>query len=277
MRLAAQPRTQRELRGSGSETSKQTISKYRWSIAKGGFLLLTIVAVFAVNFQLPGVGSSSCGEVTNPASAKTIALVNTIPEGSAEWFISQVSSLANASGYTFSYYAFGQASVDFFRHLPEMGFSIVLLRAHTADGGTLLTTSENYSPYMSTADQLANRLARVRVNGTFQDYFAVTPSFVTNMCGRFPGTIVMSMGCGGPTVAQLADGFVHKGARAFIGWNNTVSLGSTDQAFVMLLQTLTRSETIGAALQHVATEVARDPVFPASLSLYPLNATSIRL
>src|SRR5262249_11102235 len=135
-------------------------------------------------------------------------------------------------------------SLNTFVHLPLQGYSILIFRTHigyTNSSSTsfhvAITTSEPYDNYRYVTDQAADQLTNVNENGSF--YFGLTPNFVSQrMCGPFPQTTIMAMGCYALNSTDISTAFLNKGATDFIGWKGVVRVDQTDQAFEQLIPQL---------------------------------------
>jgi hypothetical protein len=192
----------------------------------------------------------------------------------------------NQSGWRMYYYGAASDSVNFYRTLPERGFKIIILRVHAAlnpETGTLaLFTSEKWDDLKATTDYITdfdmvnplnNKLAKVRLNETSQEYFGLTPSFVKGMQGDFHDAVIIMMGCDTLANTKMAQAFIQKGAKAYIGWTGPVSAPHTDSAAQQLLKHLVSEEkNIGTAVKETLDEVGNDPDFGSTISYYPLEA-----
>ncbi len=170
------------------------------------------------------------------------------------FFVEKISSSAVSSGYSIDYYPPERSNMDSIVQLPEKGYAIVILRTH---GGSqpVIATSDPYDANQRVSDQFHDRLGAVELNG--HRYFALTPSFITSsMCGQFPDTIVIAMGCN--TVGELAYAFIEKGARAFIGWSGYVTVYWTDQVVPMLVELLLEGIAVGSAVEEVTNILGPD-------------------
>ena len=224
-------------------------------------LSLVVTSIFFVaggmNSLEQLLGITECGG-NNVAShtSPSVALIDPLAsESPNSRFVETVRSLAGLAGYAFDYYPPWTATMDTFIHLPEKGYTMIIIRSHVGyDGGSYLpvalTTSEPYSQTNRVGDQLDDRLVSVGINGS--GYFGMTPKFVTEtMCGRFPSTLVLAMGCSTMVHNDFAEAFVKKGAKEFIGWNTTVSVTWTDLIFGELVKLLLRGSSVGSAVQTV--------------------------
>jgi hypothetical protein len=191
-----------------------------------------------------------------------------------------INSLFHESGLQLTYYQGSEFSdtVEFYKTLPQRGFRIIILRAHTAmdpETQTLaLFTSEvwdnNKASTTYLADALTSRIARVRVTENSTPYFGITPDFVRAMSGNFQGAIIVMMGCDGLKNSKMAQAFIEKGAKAYVGWNGPVSTDHTDTATQLLLTRLiTEKENIGNAVAETMNEVGKDPTYESIMVYYP--------
>src|SRR6267378_5025547 len=244
---------------------------WRRMISRRGVLLLLIVASPLLLFHvLPAIMvGTQCG---NPVAVRTplsVALVNTLSQSQDDSFVKVIGALASDAGYSFDYYPFGQGSVDFFKHLPQKGYSIILLRTDSDAVTGAVATSDRYNQYQYPREQLSDSVARIKVNGTFYEYFGLTPKFIENMCGRFSGTTILAMGCFTMSSTEMAQAFVGKGASAFVGWDKGVLAAYTDTVFTSLLGLLLEGKPISYSVNHVMQTFGPDPSYQASLHYYP--------
>src|SRR5438132_7068606 len=191
---------------------------------KSGVFLLFLAGftVFLV-FQTGVLPVSGCGTAQNAPAVPRIALIDSLsvdmPNPS---FVDDISSLASHAGYAIDYYSPERLSFGILTHLPEMGYSILVFRTHGVLGEPVVATSMTYSSHTQLVAQLKGDLGRVQISQ--HQYFGIMPGFVTGeMCGRFPGTVVLGMGCSSLSSDGLAKAFVEKGARSFVGWNGWVT------------------------------------------------------
>jgi hypothetical protein len=81
------------------------------------------------------------------------------------------------------------------------------------------------------------------------------------------------MGCDSLRYTDMAQAFIEKGAKAYIGWNGSVSASHTDIATTRLLQhIITQKQTIKQAIENTMKEVGIDPTYKSQLTYYPTNA-----
>ena len=155
--------------------------------------------------------------------------------------------LANA-GFNVSYYGYETVDVGFYKELAEHDYGIIILRAHSAlreDNKTVdLFTSEEYDANKYTWERKNGLLTKgnytpeLESEGKF--YFAITPKFIENLEGYFPKSVVIAMGCSSlkPECEQMAEAFIEKRAKAYVGWTESILPEDTDYETVRLLKML---------------------------------------
>ncbi len=101
--------------------------------------------------------------------------------------------------------------------------------------------------------------------------FGITSRFVTgSMLGRFDGTVIIMMGCGGIYLTDLAHAFIDKGASAYLAWDLSVLLPYVDEATPYLMaQLCSERATIIEAVDSTMYVIGPDPEYEAELQYYP--------
>ena len=202
-------------------------------------------------------------------------------------FKETATNILEAAGYAVDYYPGEEVTVGFFRNLPLSDYGIVVLRAHSAiphhasDAPSRLAifTSEFYSTTKYVYEQLSGQLGRVIYHEESPEYFGIGPEFVkSSMYGAFNNATVIMMGCEGLTYTEMAEAFVDKGAKVYIGWNGPVQAYHTDQATIQLLRHLVSEiQTMEQAVTETMKEVGPDPADNSILLYYPLEAGKQKL
>jgi hypothetical protein len=243
-------------------------------------LIVTLcVSGFIINFVL---NQSSTSQTFNHASQPRAALIDQLSLTYAnETFVETATNILKQAGYTVDYYMGKEVTVDFYRNLPTHGYSLLILRVHSAlmeDGSPPLAlfTSESYSQYKYLSDQLAGYVTIVEYGGTkgTQTYFGVPPGFVNStMRGKFENATIIMMGCNGLSHPDMAKAFIQKGAKAYIGWKGAVSASQTDTATTQLLQHfLIEKLTLGHSVQETDVEIGSGTAYDSLLFYYPREA-----
>jgi hypothetical protein len=198
-----------------------------------------------------------------------------------ETFTQTAAAILTQANYTVDYFSGQRVTVDFYRNLPTCGYTLIVLRAHSAlernkegveRGRVDLFTCESYSASRYVQEQLASRVACVMFLRGGSQYFGVSSPFIQEcMNGKFANTIMIMMGCNGLTYTSVAQAFVEKGAKACVGWDGSVSSSRTDQVATQLLKHLvTEGQAISQAVENTAGEVGPDEVYNSVLKYYPL-------
>lgn len=190
-------------------------------------------------------------------------------------FVETATSILEQAGYSVDYYLGENVTVEFFRNLPTHGYGLIILRVHSTNVYGQFFTSEEYSTNKYVYEQLTDQV--IRVSYTQEEppyYFGISPLFVkSSMKGRFNDTVVVMMGCDGLKNVDMAEAFIEKGAKAYVGWNESVLASHTDQAATRLLQHfLTEKLTLKQSIQETLKEVGADPAYNSQLTYYPLEA-----
>ncbi len=177
-------------------------------------------------------------------------------------FVTNLTNALTRGGYSVDYSGPSSTAIDSFKHLPELGYDLIIIRAHQGSSQAIITT-EPYSRSEYLTDQLNGRLVAAQVVGG-PIYFALTPKFVReDMEGSFPGSTIIVMGCAALQGTQdMAAAFLDKGANFFIGWDGLVSIIHTDSTIVALATLLTTGKSVPDAAR---TAGGADPVFGAKL------------
>ncbi len=226
-----------------------------------------------------------------PYKAAIVDQLSFRPETTNQTFVNVSTAILNASGFSVDYYGWENVTVDFFGSLPSRGYGILVLRVHSAifnlETGTketlVLFTSERFSETEHKDLYDDQQLAQVGFYGENPDtYFGIAPKFVMNsMKGRFQSTIIIMMGCDGmgDPEMEMAEAFINKGARVYIGWSESVEANHTDVATVRLLQHLVaENRTISEAVNETNNEVGPDPYHPSSLlDYYPKDRGNLNI
>ena len=248
------------------------------------FILLIVVfsSYFTYNFL-----NQPQNQTTNPASSQLKAAIVdqlslTLPN---QTFIDTAASILVNANYTVDYFSGEKVTVEFYRNLPAYNYALIILRVHSAaaalqgkeyvEAPVCFFTSEPYSQYEHVPQQLDDQLVIASYSMPQPPYyFGIMPKFVTSsMNGRFRNTTVIMMGCEGLNNTKMAEAFIQKGAKAYIGWKGAVSASHTDTATTRLLQHLiTEKQTTNQAIDNTMKEVGPDPSYKSLFIYYPLEA-----
>jgi hypothetical protein len=179
-------------------------------------------------------------------------------------------------------------TVGLYKQLPAHGYNLIVLRVHAGllqtdpTAPTFLFTDEPYSAQAWWSEQLEGQVMGGKIdpsNSSEQSLFTVGPAFVAaSMQGNFTNSVVILNSCFGLYTDQLADAFVKKGAKVFIGWDEKVSLTRSDEACNLLLKALIDEKmTVSNAVEKVTSEVGEDTTYNSTLEYYPKEAGNLVL
>lgn len=243
-------------------------------------LIGVIFTILLINSILNQPSTSQpVGSNSQPKAAIVDQLSLTYPNGT---FIQAATAILEQAGYVVDYYPGENVTVEFYRNLPTYGYQIIILRVHAALGPKMsrplaFFASETYSDSKYVYEQLADQLVRVTYDAQNPDepsYFGIWPEFVrSSMNERFQNTTIFAMGCDGLFYTDMAQAFIEKGARAFIGWFGPVLASHTDATTARLLQHfLIEKSKLKQSVQETFEEVGFDPVYKSLLIYYPTEA-----
>ncbi len=201
-------------------------------------------------------------------------------------FIKSIEEILENAEFTIDYYPYDKVTVDFFRNLLGKGYSLIILRVHSAQIGETTQigffTSQPYSKTQYIDEQLSDQVfraipqitARQLFSRNFPVYFAIGPNFIKQTSyTRLGNSIIIAMGCDSLKYTDTAQAFIQKGAAVYIGWNAPVSASHTDAATITLLRHLiTEKQTIKQAILKTNKELGPDPVYKSLLIAYPEKA-----
>jgi hypothetical protein len=202
-------------------------------------------------------------------------------------FTDGATELLKSVGTNVDLYKDENVTVDLYRKLPEFGYSLIVLRVHAGILGrdptapTFLFTNEEFGgKYL--LEQMSDQILSGVINPddpTEKPLYTVGPLFVKiSMEGNFRDSVIILSSCLGLYTNELAEEFIHKGAKAFISWNGKVDLSHTDEACTLLLKILTEERlTIGEAVEKVMTQIGQDPTYGSELKYYPQEASNLKL
>ena len=196
-------------------------------------------------------------------------------------FITRATNLLTNAGFNVSYFSSENVTVPFYRELVEGDYGIIIFRAHSAMRVNApivdLFTSEiyrengypEYSGLLSKAEYL---VPLGQEKGQF--YFAITPDFVERF-GRFPKSIIIAMGCSSLNVSGMAEAFISRGAKAYVGWTNIVLPNDTDHETAKFLDMfLGKNKTLATSIEatyppHNYYDPDRDIRVLSKMDFYP--------
>jgi hypothetical protein len=268
----------------GTKAQIRAIENRERRIATAIFLAFILLIVIFSSYFTYNFLNQPQNQTTNPASSQPEAAIVdqlslTFPN---QTFIETATNTLKQAGYTVDYYAGEEVTVEFYRNLPTHGYGLIILRVHSSAAELQgkefvetpigIFTSESYSQTKYVYEQLTDQLLMASYTMPQPPYyFGIVPKFVTSsMKGTLQNTIIIMMGCEGLNNTKMAEAFIQKGAKAYIGWKGAVSASHTDTATTRLLQHLiTEKQTINQAIDNTMKEVGPDPSYKSVLLYHP--------
>ncbi|MEM2144660.1 MAG: hypothetical protein QW279_04820 [Candidatus Jordarchaeaceae archaeon] len=244
-------------------------------------LTATVVIVTISSVLIYSLLNQSTINRTGATSAIIDHLSLTYPN---QTFVETATNLLKQAGHTVDYFSGEKVTVEFYRNLPIHEYKLIVLRVHSSatnpdgsEGPVTLFSAERLDPSKYPLEQQAGQLRGVAY--TLEDmekgitYFGITPLFITQcMKGNFNNTTIIMMGCEGLRNTVMAQAFVQKGAKVYIGWTGPVSASHTDAATLALLENLLLDKlTVKQAIINTMNTVGADPLSKSELLCYPLE------
>jgi len=215
-------------------------------------LSLTIAVIFAI-FAMQSLDI--------PFSTNAIIIDQLAQDASNATFVAEATRILESKGFSVKYKN-RSLDVDFFKKLAVDNYGIIILRTHSAmreDNSTVdLFTSEEWVPNKYPTDLVVPGNYSYRPEKL---YCAITSNFILSLEGRFPKSIVIAMGCWSLNKKPLAEAFISKGAKAYVGWTDIIFPDDTDSCTItflerLLIQNKTLEDAI-ANLEHMYREYGR--------------------
>jgi hypothetical protein len=203
---------------------------------------------------------------------------------SAKEFNETVTNLLRNAGFSVFYYESKSVTVNFYKELAKNNYGLIILRAHSAlrQNETLVDffTSEEFREDAHIDERNCGWLTM----GSFswepdKFYFAITPKFIENLEGYFPKSIIIAMGCNSlnQSCTEMAEAFMKKGAKAYIGWTSAVGMLYSDNSTMNFLRYfLAENMTINEAINK-CNKIPDPEGYYGKLACYPSAIGSYKL
>ena len=207
-----------------------------------------------------------------------------------EPFKDKATNLLREAGFNVFYFGSESVNVTFYRELAEGAYGIIILRAHSA-----LRANETIVDLFTSEKYDENRYSDYRRNGlltkgeylvpfgqgTGKFYFAIAPKFIESF-GNFPKSIIVAMGCWSLKYYGMAQAFLNKGAKAYVGWTDVVTSNDTDYETARFLEEfLGLNKTLEDAVEMTGQHRYRDPStninVTSRMEFYPLSERKLKI
>lgn len=189
-------------------------------------------------------------------------------------FVENVINILRQHNFTVMHNRSAEITVNFYKNLPKSNPGIILFRVHSAIRSNTnfvdFFTSECYQSgiYGEYGDALSVAWLPWEPPGKY--YFAIGPKFVKFMDGIFPKSVVIAMGCSSLNGTTMAQAFIDKGAKLYIGWTDSVAIEDSDYSTLKLLELLfVQNKTIKDAINQCNSLWFQ---YPGRLDYFPKGA-----
>jgi len=190
--------------------------------------------------------------------------------------INDMKHLLEKAGYRVTIFNSSDVSVEFFRELPTMGYSLIIMRVH---GGRIQQPmglfigsgifAEPFDEKKYEREYLSGYLLKGITYVGGKEYFVITPDYVREKFeGRFPNSIVVILSCYSAWDRVLASAFFDKGASAFVGIDKKADLSYLDRLGLEFVKHFTQGSDIEEAVEKVMETVGPDPDTGAKFVCY---------
>jgi len=197
-------------------------------------------------------------------------------------FVIEAKAILEQSGYSVDYIQGENVTVRCYQNLASQNYNIIILRVYSAlnpdrSGPLALFTSEPYDKNKYVLEQLLDLAGRIFYENDTTDkkeyYFGVSPKFFFQTKGSYNNSTVILMGCDGLTYSDVAEAFIKKGAKLFVGFGGPVTASYSDAATLSFLKHFVK-EGLWVEKARVMTiaDAGSDPIYDTTLWYYPLNA-----
>jgi len=254
-----------------------------------GSILVFLYVVLAQPFNM---------RLNNSPTKPKAAIIDGLLNYPNKTFVKGAAKLLSEAGFEVDYVGSEDVTVEFYRRLPSLEYSLLIIRVHVGplfrqlpDGteiseGTVFFTTEPYDPVKYVGYQENRELAKAWITANpKQAYFAVSARFFDLSAeGKFQNTTVILDSCFAVYLDAdepylMAEALTRRGAKVFIGWDGEVQASHTDGAVFALLKALLAERlTVKEAVKKVMAEVGSDPYYYESILIYyPFDAGDYRL
>jgi len=242
------------------------ISAVLTSVIVLGFIIsFTLLHSPEVKFSLKAAIVDQIGE--NPPSDSE----------SMREFNETVTKILEDAGFNVSYHKSKSVTVKFYESLAKYNYGLIILRAHSA-----LRKGQSIVDFFTSEKFVEGKYPSELVTAGYYEweknvlYCAITPEFIKNIDGDFPKSVIIAMGCNSlnKTCTGMAEAFIQKGAKVYIGWTGLVDLAHADNETIKLLKMLLNENKTVADAVH---SIYRDPHWLSKMDFYPSSAGSLKI
>ena len=187
--------------------------------------------------------------------------------------INEMSNLLESSGYEVTVFNGSKVNVELFRNLPEMGFTLIIMRLH---GGRIQQPiglfigsglfAEPFSEGKYEYEYYSGYFLKGVAYVGGKEYFVITPAYVSEKFkGRFPDSTIIILSCYSMWDQVLASSFIERGAAVVVGIDHKVDAQYLDRVGLELVRQISQGVSIEEAVSKTMEMVGPDPTTGAKL------------
>ena len=248
------------------------------------YLFIALMLLATATFALASGGCQPSSIPASPARAAIVDQLYVLESNPA--FVEETREILESYGFAVDLWQGEEVTVDFYRELPKLGYKLIVFRVHSGlllslvhahiepSETTYLFTGELYATTSYVSEQLTDRVSNAMMTTEYPLVFAVNSEFIREvMEDSFDNSVILMMGCESFYLDDMAEAFLEKGASAYLGWSNVVSLKYVDEATLSLLSNLCSANmTVEQGIDQTMTDVGYDPYFHAYLKYNPAGS-----
>jgi hypothetical protein len=244
--------------------------------SKKKILLFLVIIIFTISvasyFGLYGLSQNTKTEKGTIVRKAAIidGLSEDIPNPS---LINEMSNLLRSSGYEVTIFNGSQVNIELFRNLPEMGFTLIIMRLH---GGRIQQPiglfigsglfAEPFSEGKYEYEYYSGYFLKGVAYVGGKEYFVITPAYVSEKFqGRFPGSAIIILSCYSMWDQVLASSFIEKGASIVVGIDHKTDVQYLDRVGLELVKQISQGASVEEAVSKTMEIVGPDPLTGAKL------------
>lgn len=244
--------------------------------SKKKILLFLVIIIFTISiasyFGFHGLSQNTKTEKGTIVRKAAIidGLSEDIPNPS---LINEMSNLLRSSGYEVTIFNGSQVNIELFRNLPEMGFTLIIMRLH---GGRIQQPiglfigsglfAEPFSEGKYEYEYYSGYFLKGVAYVGGKEYFVITPAYVSEKFqGRFPGSAIIILSCYSMWDQVLASSFIEKGASIVVGIDHKTDVQYLDRVGLELVKQISQGASVEEAVSKTMEIVGPDPLTGAKL------------
>ncbi len=200
-------------------------------------------------------------------------------------YVDSVLGLLRGLGFNVTFVDSSNASVSVLSRELNGGYKLIILVTHggvaRVDGRSIvgLFTDEDYSPMKYVGLVEEGYLARgVPYLDRSRSVFVFTPKYIARFVSGVKGSVILAFGCKTLYNPSMAEAFIARGARVYVGWTGLVSVKENYVGLELFLKKfLAENATVNEAVSYVNEYLLEKGYGGSSLLYYyPPSAGGLR-